>query len=146
MTELRERLGVEPKRSEVVRDACRVLDEEVEDKSGLGGLAIKAAYSLVKGVKPGFVAEVVDALLDDFLDALDPTVREARSRGEEPAAHLQKNASLVADALLAVTDRRAERAQRPAIRGAYDRLRPTAKKHVEAAAPRLARMLEKHAP
>jgi hypothetical protein len=31
------------------------------------------------------------------------------------------------------------------VRGAYDKLRPTAKKQVEAAAPRLGDLLERHA-
>jgi hypothetical protein len=52
----------------------------------------------------------------------------------------------VADALLAITDRRAENAQRQVIKSMYEKLRPTAKKHVEAAAPRLGDLVDKHAP
>lgn len=134
------------KRTAVVDDACRVLDEEVSDKSGLSGMAIKAGYKLVKGVKPGFVREVVDHLLDDFLDALDPIYREAVDGGKRPGAHLKANSGRVADSLLAITDKRAENAERALIKSMYERLRPTAKKHVEAAAPRLGDLLEKHAP
>ena len=57
---------------------------------------------------------------------------------------LIEHKSQVADALLAVTDHKAQKAS-GAIRGAYDKLRPMAKKQVEAAAPRLAAMLERHA-
>ena len=133
------------KRSQVVQDACQVLDLEVKDKSGLSGLAIKAGYKLVQGVKPGFVRQAVDDLLDDFLDALDPIFQEAVSSGKKPGDFLKSHAPRVADSLLSITDRRAENAQRAAIKSMYDKLRPTAKKHVGSATPRLADLLDKHA-
>jgi len=52
----------------------------------------------------------------------------------------------VAEKLLAVTDRRAEQAQRAVIKKTYERLRPSAKKHVTAAVPRLAQMVSRHIP
>ncbi len=115
MPTLSDMLGVEPNRGAVVEDACRVLDQEVSDKSGLGGLAIKAAYGVIKGIKPGFVREVVDGLLDEFLKSLEPFYQDALARGAKPSVVLQSNASGVADALLAVTDGKAARAQRPVI-------------------------------
>lgn len=146
MPHLKELAQDSAKRSQVIDDACRVLDLEVADKSGLSGMAIKAGYKLVQGVKPGFVRQAVDDLLDDFLDALDPIYQEAVSSGKKPGDYLKSRSGQVADSLLSITDRRAEKAQRATIRGMYDKLRPTAKKHVEAAAPRLADLLEKHAP
>ncbi len=133
------------KRGAVVDEACRVLDQEVDDKGGLGGLAIKGAYHLVKGIKPGFVRQVVDHLLDDFLVALDPLYQEAVAAKKSPKAHLEANRARMADALLSITDRRAENAQRGAVKKTYEKLRPAAKTHVEAAAPRLGAMLERHA-
>ncbi|HOU93028.1 MAG TPA: hypothetical protein PLU22_18365, partial [Polyangiaceae bacterium] len=70
MPTLRERLSTGNKRTAVIDDALRVLDAEVADKSGISGMAIKAAFGMVKSVKPGFIREVVDHLLDDFVDAL----------------------------------------------------------------------------
>ena len=146
MATLKERLGNGAKRDSVVDDACRVLDQEVADKSGLTGIAIKGAYKLVQGVKPGFVRHVVDNLLDDFLDALEPTYQEALAKNIPPGQYLRSNADRVADALLAVTDRRAQKADNALIKKTYEKLRPSAKKQVEAAAPRLADLLQKHAP
>jgi hypothetical protein len=146
MPSLREILASGNKRSAVIDDALQVLDAEVSDKGGITGLAIKAAYKVVQGVSPGFVRQVVDHLLDEFLDALDPVYQEAVAKGEAPGPYLRANSSRVADALLAVTDKRAERAQRAVIKKTYEKLRPSAKKHVEEAAPRLAQMLERHAP
>jgi hypothetical protein len=134
------------KRAEVIDDACRVLDLEVADKRGLSGIAIKTGYKLVQGVKPGFVREVVDNLLDDFLEALDPIYQEALAEGKRPSAHLTENRGRMADALLAITDRRADNAKRPMIKSMYEKLRPTAKKHVEEAAPRLGDLLDRYAP
>jgi len=146
MPTLREILEQGNKRPAVIEDALHVLDLEVGGKSGIAGLAIKTAYKVVQGISPGFVRQVVDHLLDDFLDALDPVYQEAVSKGEPPGKYLRGQSSRVADALLAVTDKRAERAQRAIIKKTYEKLRPTAKRHVEDAAPRLAEMLERHAP
>ncbi len=144
MTTLRDKLGSAEKRQAVIADACEVLDAEVADKSGLGGIAIKGAYSVVKGIQPGFVRDVVDGLLDDFLEALDPIYQEAVSAGKAPGAHLVQSADPMAESLLGITDKRAERSSRAVIRKTYAKLRPTAKKHVMAAAPRLGQMLDKH--
>ena len=145
MPSLREQVSSAEKRGAVVDDACRVLDEEVADKGGLSGMAIKGAYKVVQGVKPGFVRHVVNDLLDDFLDAVDPVYQEAAQKKLPAGSYLVENSSRVADAMLAVTDGRAQKAQRAVIKSAYEKLRPMAKKQVEAAAPRLARMLERHA-
>lgn len=142
---LTEQLGTGDPRKNVIDDAIRVLDDEVSDKGGLTGIAIKGAYKVVQGIHPTFVREVVDALLDDFLKALDPVYQEAAEKKRPAGAYLLENSSRVADALLAVTDRRAQGAKRPVVRSAYDKLRPLAKKQVEAATPRLAKLFEKHA-
>lgn len=144
MPTLSDMLGSSPKRDQVIADACQVLDDEVADKGGLSGLAIKGAYGLLKGIKPGFVHDVVNSLLDDFLGCLDPLYQEAVARGVRPGAHLQANAGRMADALLAITDRRAQKAERPVVKSTYDKLRPSAKKQVEAAAPRLGALLDRH--
>jgi hypothetical protein len=132
-------------RGKVIDDACRVLDEEVADKSGLGGIAVKAAYGLVKGIKPGFIRQAVDHLLDEFLDAMDPFVTEAKSKEMKAGALILSDRSRMANALLAVTDRRLEGAESGAVRKTYEKLRPAAQKHVEAAAPRVAGLLDKFA-
>ncbi len=144
MTSLKEQLGSGEKRSQVIEDAIKVLDAEVADKSGLTGLAVKGGYKVVQGVRPGFVKDVVSNLLDDFLDAMDPLYQEAKQKGRPAGSHLIDNKGRVAEALLGVTDRKAERAD-GVLKKAYEKLRPLAKGQVEAAAPRLAQLLEKHA-
>jgi hypothetical protein len=143
MPSLLEQMGSGDKRRRVIDDACGVLDQEVGDKGGLTGIAIKGAYKLVQGIRPGFIREVVDHLLDDFLTAVDPIYQEAATKKLPAGAYLQQQSSRVADGLLAVTDGRASTASQ-LVKKMYDKLRPSAKKHVEAAAPRLAGLLERH--
>jgi hypothetical protein len=136
------------KRPRLLDDCVRLIDAEVDSKGGLSGLAIKGAYKVVQSLKPGFVREAMDHLLDDFVGRLEPFYAE----------HLQKNptnprafadllagrAGPVADALLGITDDRAKRAKNQNLKSAYEKLRPQAKKHVEEAIPRVGRTLAPH--
>ncbi len=133
------------KKADVVRDCLEIIDREVGDKGGLSGLAIKAGYKAVQGIKPGFVKNVVDDLLPEFAKAIEPVYAEGKDGGKNTVAHLEGNASRVADALLAITDGKAQRSKSGVVKGTYERLRPTAKKNVEQAIPRLARLVEKYA-
>lgn len=144
MPKLSEVLTDPSKKSAVVADCCTLIDEEVADKGGLSGLAVKAGYAAVKGIKPGFIRDAVTNLLPDFASALDPLYEEAIAKGKPVAAHLQAESARAADALLAITDARAKKSDKGIVRGTYDRLRPTAKKNVEAAIPRLSRLIERH--
>ncbi|MFO0756757.1 MAG: hypothetical protein U0359_09710 [Byssovorax sp.] len=131
------------KKPAVVKDCVELVDQEVADKSGLSGLAVKAGYAAVKGIKPGFVAEVVDKLIGEFADKLDPIWAEGVQKGNA-VSHFTSNKSRVADALLAITDAKSKNAKSSTVRGAYEKLRGSAKKNVEEAVPRLAKLLEKH--
>ncbi len=133
------------KKKAVVADAMRVLDQEVDEKSGLTGIAVKTAFKVVKGVAPDFIHRVVDRLLPDFLKAVDPVYQDALARGVKPSQALVEKSGQVADGLLAVTDARAKNAQQKVVQTTYEKLRPSAKKHVEAAMPRLGQLLERHA-
>jgi hypothetical protein len=145
MASLTELLGSGDKRDRLVDDALNVLDAEVDDKGGLSGIAIKTAYKVVKGVSPSFLRQVVEHLLPDFLTSLDPLYQEAISKSVPPRKHLEQNPGRVADALLAITDKRAQNAKNQMVKGTYEKLRGGAKKHVEAAVPRLGQLFEKHA-
>ena len=87
MASLSEQLGSGDKRQKVIDDAQHVLDQEVADKSGLTGMAIKGAYKVVQGVRPGFTRHVIDAILDDFLVALDPLYQQAAAKRCPAAAY-----------------------------------------------------------
>ena len=143
MSTLKEILGSPATRKQVVVDCERIIEDEVASK-GLMGIPIKAAYAVVKTVKPGFIPEVIDGLLDDFADRLDPLYQAAVAKNEPVLAYMNARASEVAEALLGITDQRAQRAKNQIVRSAYERLRPMAKKHTEAAVPRVSRMVAKY--
>jgi hypothetical protein len=145
MTTLPELLTSE-KKDQVVEDCCSLIDAEVKDKGGISGLAIKAGYGAVKGIKPGFVRTVVHDLLPEFAQALDPVWQDAKKDGKPVAPFFASNSSRVADALLAITDAKAARSKSGVVKGTYDKLRNSAKKNVEAAVPRLGEMVQKYAP
>lgn len=144
MPALPEVLNDTTKKPAVVTDCLTLIDQEVSDKGGFSGLAIKAGYATVKGVKPGFIKHVVEDLLPKFAEALDPLYQEAKSKAQPVGTYFPANASRVADALLGITDAKAQRAN-GVVRKTYDSLRGSAKKNVEAAVPRLGRLVEKHA-
>lgn len=130
------------KKTAVVEDCCTLLDEEVAAKTGVSGFALKTAFSALKGIKPGFIAHAVEQLLPECSTALDPIWSEGVSKGD-PVEHLIETRSQTSDTLLSVTDARVERA-RPFVRGTYQKIRGSAKKYVEEAMPRFAKVLEKH--
>lgn len=143
MSTLKDILSCPGTRPQVIRDCEQIIDEEVSSK-GLAGIPIKAAYAVVKAIKPGFIAEVVDGLLDDFADRLDPLYQAAKAKNEPVAGYFAAHAGEAAEALLGITDQRAQRSKNHVVRAAYDKMRPMAKKHTEAAIPRVGKMIAKH--
>ena len=131
------------KRAAIVADCCKLIDEEVSDKGGFSGAAVKMGYHAVKGIKPGFITEVVEKLLPEFAGQIDAVWEESKKSGDA-GGHFVFNKARVADALLSVTDAKAKGAKSAVVRSTYDKLRGSATKHVEDATPRLAKLLEKH--
>lgn len=148
MTTLKDILCSPANRPNVVQDAARLVDSEVDSKGGLGGIAIKTAYKTVSKVKPGLVNEVVDSLLDRFVDRLQPFHDEWQAAGKKESfdAFLTTRKNRVANALLGVTDERARTVHNSTLKKSYEMLRPQGEKHVEAAVPNLARMVMKYMP
>lgn len=138
-----ESLADDSKKDAVIADVVKLVDEEVASKGGLSGIALKAGYAAVKGVKPGFVQSVVKKLLPEFAAKLDPIWTDGVKDGK-PVAFMEREKSRVADALLSVTDGRIDKAESDVVKGTYKRLRGSAKKNVEEAVPRLARVVERY--
>ncbi len=140
---LSQQLSDSGKRTGVGDDGVELVDSEVKRKSGLGGVVIKAGYKAVKGIKPGFIRKVVDKLFDEWAAELDPIWAEGASAAS-PREHFMGQGSRVADALLSVTDSKADNAESGVVRKTYSKLRPSAKRHVEEAVPGLANLLQKY--
>ena len=144
MASLVDALTDEARKKDVIRSCCDLIDAEVKDKGGISGLAIKAGYGTVKGIKPGFIEKAVEDLLPEFAKALDPIYADAKSQDKPVGDFFSANASRVADALLAITDAKAARAKSGVAKGAYEKLRGSAKKNVEQAVPRLGKLVEQY--
>jgi hypothetical protein len=144
MPSLSEVLADPAKRKRVIDDGVAVVEAEVADKSGLSGMAIKAAFGMVQKLKPGFVGGALNHLMPDFALQIDPIWADCQKSGQEPRRYFVAHAARIADSLLHVTDDRAKNAVGP-VRSTYDKLRPEASKHVQAAMPRLADLVKKHA-
>ena len=148
MPELKDRLD-EIDRDVIIRDVVDVIDNEVKSKGGLTGVALKGGYNAVKKLRNGHMIEdAVDELLDDFSRALSPMYEEYlddESFGsfEEYVAANEQEAT---DALLSITDDRADDADNEFLAKTYGKLRGQAVKHVTAALPRVGRLIDKHAP
>jgi len=132
-------------RRTIVDDASAMLDQEVGDKSGLSGKAVKLAFRAVKGVSPGMIPMSIDALLDDFCIAMQPIWEECQASGQSARPYFQSRSNDIANALLAITDARAERSTQRILKSTYSKLRGQAVKHIGEAMPRLADLVEKHA-
>ncbi len=145
MPTLNDILLVPGTRPKVIADCGKLIEEEVDSKGGLTGLLVKGSFAVVKAVKPGFVSEAVDHMLDDFVKRLEPFWADAQAKNEPVGALMNARAAEVSDALLAISDERAARAQNQTLKKAYEKLRPTGKKHVEAAVPRIGRLIAKYA-
>ena len=146
MGTLRDLLADDAQQEKIINECMSVLDAEVGDKGGLGGMAIKTAYKMAKGVAPGIMRKIIVALLPQFLDALQPFHDEAKEAGKDVKQHVMSKRGDLANALLAVTDARAEREGAGPLKKGYQKLRPSALKHVDAAVPRVADMVVKYAP
>lgn len=143
---LKQALLDESSRPTVVTDLADLVDAEVEAKSGVSGTVIKTGYGAVKKIKPGMISAAVDSLLDDFVAKLEPFYSDYKATGgADFGTYLQGRSDEAADALLTVTDARAESSNRDAIKKVYDKLRPQGKKNVEEALPALGKLIDKHA-
>ncbi|MBD2517321.1 hypothetical protein H6G93_20530 [Nostoc sp. FACHB-973] len=131
------------KKAVVVEDCCKMIETQVASKSGISGIALKAAFGALKGVKPGYISYAVEQLLPECLTAIDPIWDEGIEKGD-PVGYVIANSSYTADALLGVTDARLKTVSRQIVRGTYEKLRGSAKKHVEEAVPDLANIIDKH--
>jgi len=132
-------------RPQVIADCHALIEQQVGDMSGISGTAVKLAYKTVNKFMPGHVLHMVESLLPDMADRLEPYWADfSASGGAGFGDYLAKRGDEVSEALLAVTDARAA-VGRPMIVKAYNKVRPSAAKHVTAALPNVGAVVQKYA-
>ena len=131
---------------QVTADCLKLIQEEVSAKSGVSGTAVKLAYKTVNTFASGYLQSMVESLIPDMADKLQPYWADFVGSGAaEFGDYLVKRSDEVSEALLSVTDAQAEVSQRPTILKAYRAVRGGAAKHVAAALPNLGSMVQKYA-
>ena len=132
-------------RPRVVADCFTLIDQEVSRKSGISGTAVKLAYKTVNAFMPGHVRHMVESMLPQMVDQLEPYWADfSTSGGSEFGDYLAKHSEEVSQALLSVTDAKAAASGRPTIVRAYGSIRSSAVKHIEAALPRVGDLVLKY--
>jgi hypothetical protein len=130
----------------VVADCYLLIQQEVSDKSGVSGTAVKLAYKTVNTFMPGHIRHMVEKMLPEMVDKLEPYWADFSTSGSSQFGdYLAKRGDEVSEALLSVTDARAAASGRPTVIKAYGSVRGSAVKHVEAALPRVGDLVLKYA-
>jgi hypothetical protein len=131
---------------QVVADCYDLIQQEVSDKSGITGTAVKVAYKTVTAFAPGHIRYMVESLLPQLAETLDPFWADFTASGSsEFGDYLVKRSDEVSEALLSVTDARAQASDRPAIVKAYRAVRGSAGRQIAAALPRVGDLVLKYA-
>ena len=133
-------------RPQVIADCYALLEQEISEKSGVSGTAVKLAYKTVNTFMPGHIRNMVAKLLPDMVNQLEPFWADFSNSGSSGFGdYLPKRGAEVAQALLSVTDAKAGSSSRPTIVKAYGSVRGSAAKHIEAALPRVGDLVMRYA-
>jgi hypothetical protein len=134
---------------QVAADCEHLVDTEVAEMAAITGAAVRLAYKTVRTFDAGHIRVMIDSLLPDVADALQPYWTEftAGTGGDagDFGSYLADREAEAAEALLAITDKRRALSGRATIVKAYNTVRGSAVKHVKAALPALGGLVQKYA-
>ncbi|GAB3676264.1 DUF6918 family protein [Salinisphaera aquimarina] len=123
-------------------DACALVEKEIKKR----GMTMRTAYGVALKVKPDLVTRTVTELMPGFVAELEPCYAVFQNSGSiDLRAHFIANAETVADAMLSVADRRAQRIHSRAISSGYKRVRGRARREIIDTMPQIADVLARHA-
>jgi len=143
---LQEILLAPGRRPKVIADCNALIEHRMSEMSGISGTAVKLAYKTASTFAPGHIKHMVDTLLPNMANQLQPYWADFNtSGGSEFGDYLAKRGPEVSEALLSVTDARAAASRRPVIYRAYNTVRGGAAKHVQAALPDVGDLVMKYA-
>jgi hypothetical protein len=149
MATLQEMLLAPDIQPRVVADSETLVTDQVAQLSGVTGAAVKLAYNTVRKFDANHIHGMIETILPNVADALQPywaqfSAEPASSSGDF-GGYLAAREEEVAEALLAITDRRRDNSARPTIVKAYNTIRGRASKQVKAALPALGVLIQKYA-
>jgi len=146
MATLQEILLTPENQPHVIDDCMTLINQEVASKSGISGTAVKLAYKTANAFASGYLRSMVELLAPEMILKLEPYWADFNASGAgDFGDYLVKHGDEVSEALLSVTDERAQTSTRPTILKAYKTVRGGASKHVTAALPALGALVQKYA-
>lgn len=140
---LSEKIKDETVRESIAADCAKLIDKQVAAKGGLSGMAMKTAYSVIKGVGAGYIPGAISRLLPETCTALEPMWQEGTDAGD-PVKYLSEHRDRTADSILSVTDARIQGSNNGVVSATYKKLRKSVKNDVEAAVPDLAQIISNY--
>jgi hypothetical protein len=133
-------------RPQVIDDCCALIEREVHEMSGVSGAAVKLAHKTINTFLPGHILYMVGLLLPELAGKLEPYWADfTASGGARFGDYLAQRGPEVAQALLQVSDDHARGSGRPVVLKAYNSVRASAARHVEAALPQIGDLVVKYA-
>ncbi|GAA0585530.1 hypothetical protein GCM10010172_83390 [Paractinoplanes ferrugineus] len=130
----------------IVADAQSLVEQELAKKSGVSAAAVKLAYKAITSFAPGYYEKTVGLMIPDMLYQLTPFWQDFQAAGGGSFGdYLAKRSDEVGPALLKVTDSMASSSEKPVVVKAYNTVRGSAQKHMEASLPSLGALVEKYA-
>jgi hypothetical protein len=131
---------------QVVTDCFTLIEQELADASGVSAAAVRLAYKTVNTFFPGHVRNMVEWLLPEMVDKLEPFWADFNTTGNAKFGdYLVDRGPQVSEALLSVTDAHAAGSDKPVVVKAYKSVRGSAGKHIQAALPRVGDLVLKYA-
>jgi hypothetical protein len=132
---------------ELVKELSTVVEHEVDKKSGLSGILIKGGFKTIKAIMPNMIEKSIQDLLPEFIKAFQPIYEEFEKStlSNDLVAYMTLHQKKIADALLGVTDMKANVGKHKLLIEVYKKLRPLAQEQVASALPAVAKVFVKFA-
>jgi hypothetical protein len=126
----------------LVKELTLVVEHEVEKKSGVAGFMIKSAFKVLNSIKPAMIEQSITDLLPDFIKAFNQIYLdfEKSPLAGDLVKYMTLHQKKIADALLAVTDDKANVGKHKLLIETYKKLRPLAQEQVANALPAIAKV------
>lgn len=145
MATLQELLLTPENAPHLIVDTQALVDSEIASK-GITATPLKAAYKVVTAFAPGYYQEAISAMLPGMVYQLEPYWADfAWSGGADFGDYLSKHGDEVSESLLAVTDDMAQKSGRATVVKAYQMVRGSASRNIEAALPALGALVQRYA-
>lgn len=131
-------------RLNIAQDCVKLMEDQVEAKTGITGIAFKTLYKGIKSISPDYAQRAIFGLIPSVSEAVNPLWDEGKEKGN-PVSYLQNNQALTANTILSVTDKRIQNATNKIVKISYEKIRQSLQDEIEQAVPRLAEILGKYA-